>query len=147
MHSELDFRPVQIIHIIGTYLTKKPNLEGHPKEQYIQDFAKQWTAKKKPWLFAHVTCLKLNFTHLPSHDLWVQIRGWVCNILGPGNNGYISPNVSFHSHFAIFPPTWVGYSLLWLVHGQSSYRTFTFEITNYTLLHFHTFCLKCMMLK
>ena len=113
-------------------LQKSQILRGTLKEQYIQDFAKQWTAKKKPWLFAHVTCLKLNFTHLPSHDLWVQIRGWVCNILGPGNNGYISPNVSFHSHFAIFPPTWV---------GQSSNRTFTFEITNYTLLHFHTFCL------
>ena len=110
------FKYFDLIVFFNSYyryiLQKKPNFEGHPKEQYIQDFAKQWTAKKKPWLFAHVTCLKLNFTHLPSHDLWVQIRGWVCNILGPGNNGYISPNVSFHSHFAIFPPTWVGYSLL-----------------------------------
>ena len=38
-----------------------------------------------------------------------------------------------------------------LVYSQSSNRTFTFEITHYTLLHFHTFCLtstlKSMILK
>ena len=38
-----------------------------------------------------------------------------------------------------------------LVYGQCSNRTFTFEITHYTLLHFHTFCLtstlKSMILK